>query len=314
MSDKSGNGPSSNNGLGLGRKMNLLYKRGTKAQNDNYTGKPGEITLDTTSSNLRIHDGETPGGRVLKAGDFDQASIENMIEGALYLHANSGDHDGRYHKKEYLDQLLQGVINNLEGKIHAQDVIRYVEGEQGEEFGWCDNVSDIEVRGQGNANPAWASFRSGIRAYRFESSRMNECWSSFHIDHDYAMNTPLYPHMHWAPEDDRTGTVRWGFEYTIAKGHAQGEDSVFPPSSIVYAETEITQASSHMHFITETSDAAAIPPDLAEPDSLIIIRFFRDATNDTYPGGVFGLKTDIHYQAARFATINKEPNFFGEDD
>lgn len=38
-----------------------LY-RGTSAQNDAFTGAAGEITMDTTNKELRLHDGSTAGG------------------------------------------------------------------------------------------------------------------------------------------------------------------------------------------------------------------------------------------------------------
>ena len=293
--------------------MRFRYRRGTKEENDQYVGLPGEVTLDVDSLNLRIHDGSTPGGRVMKSTDFDQTDVENLIGAELYLHSQSGDHDGRYYKKNVLDGLIEGLINLKENRIHAQDVLRYVDNDGEIEYGWVDNVSNFEIRGQGNSDPDWQPFRSGIRAYRFEAGKMNEVWSSFHINHDYALGTPVYPHVHWSPEDDGLGTVRWGFEYTVAKGHAQAEGSVFEPTTIVHGETEITEPSAYKHFVTETSDELSIPPDKLEPDSIVLIRFFRDANNDTYNGGVFGLKSDLHYQAARFATKNKAPNFFGDE-
>lgn len=42
--------------------MGILFKRGTKEQNDNYVGKEGEITIDVTGNTIRIHNGVTPGG------------------------------------------------------------------------------------------------------------------------------------------------------------------------------------------------------------------------------------------------------------
>lgn len=40
----------------------LLIKRGDTANNDEYTGLSGEITMDTDTKTIRIHDGETAGG------------------------------------------------------------------------------------------------------------------------------------------------------------------------------------------------------------------------------------------------------------
>jgi len=43
----------------------ILWKGGTASQNDAYTGDSGEITIDTDSHRIRVHDGETPGGTAL---------------------------------------------------------------------------------------------------------------------------------------------------------------------------------------------------------------------------------------------------------
>lgn len=43
----------------------LQFRRGTTAQNDNYTGSVGELTIDVDVDTLRIHDGSTPGGHTM---------------------------------------------------------------------------------------------------------------------------------------------------------------------------------------------------------------------------------------------------------
>lgn len=45
--------------------IDILLKRGTKSQNDQYTGKSGELIFDNESKQLRIHDGSTKGGFVV---------------------------------------------------------------------------------------------------------------------------------------------------------------------------------------------------------------------------------------------------------
>ena len=40
----------------------IQIRRGTAAEHSNFTGAIGEITMDTTSNTLRVHDGVTPGG------------------------------------------------------------------------------------------------------------------------------------------------------------------------------------------------------------------------------------------------------------
>jgi len=47
----------------------LQFRRGTSAQNNAFTGAAGEITLDTDTNNIRIHDGATAGGaEIIPAG------------------------------------------------------------------------------------------------------------------------------------------------------------------------------------------------------------------------------------------------------
>jgi len=40
----------------------VQFRRGTAAENDAFTGAVGEITVDTTNKQLRVHDGSTAGG------------------------------------------------------------------------------------------------------------------------------------------------------------------------------------------------------------------------------------------------------------
>lgn len=43
----------------------VQHRRGTAAQNDAFTGLPGEITVDLDNKTIRVHDGETAGGTAL---------------------------------------------------------------------------------------------------------------------------------------------------------------------------------------------------------------------------------------------------------
>jgi hypothetical protein len=175
--------------------------------------------------------------------------------------------------------------------------------------GWRDNIIpfDIEV---GNPNaPVLNIFVGNIKRYSFFAGELTEAGGSWHIDHDYKMGTPLYLHVHWSYVGADIGTVRWGFEYTVAKGHQQ---AAFPEPTTVYVEQSTTGVS-RMHYVAEVSDADAIPGAGIEPDTLIQVRCFRDGAhaNDTLDGDIFGLCMDLHYLADKATTPNKAPNFFG---
>jgi hypothetical protein len=125
------------------------------------------------------------------------------------------------------------------------------------------------------------------------------------------MGTKLYPHVHWSINSDATGAVRWGIEYSLAKGHQQAP---FGPTTTVYVEQACIGVP-YMHYVAEVSEANAIDGTLLEiePDTMVICRIFRDGAhpNDTLDADVFGIMADLHYQADKATTPNKSPNFFG---
>lgn len=175
--------------------------------------------------------------------------------------------------------------------------------------GWRDNIVQLDVQ-VGNVDaPVLNIFRDGIHAYAFFAGELSEAFANFHIDHDYALGTALYPHIHWAVNTTATGTVRWGIEYTVAKGHGQG---AFGPTTTVYVE-QSSDGTQYKHYVAEVSDGNAIPGTGIEPDTLILCRFFRDGAhaNDTLDADVFVFCVDLHYQADKATTPNKAPDFFG---
>jgi hypothetical protein len=175
-------------------------------------------------------------------------------------------------------------------------------------LGWRDNVVPLTLRG-GITEPPMQLFKDSIYLLAFSQSQMQEAYAVFHIDHDYALGTAIYPHIHWSVNDSSVGTVRWGFEYSIAKGHQQ---QAFGNSVTKYIEQPTTGVP-YMHYVAELADSDAIPGTGIEPDTLIIMRIFRDAShsNDTLDAQSFGICVDLHYQANRSSTPNKRPNFYG---
>ncbi len=178
---------------------------------------------------------------------------------------------------------------------------------------WRDNVADFNsARVTGASQPTWSALKDGIYAWEFSNSTMNELHVSFHIGHDQCTTEgyrKLYPHIHWCGVGG-SGTVRWGMEYTYAKGHGQ---EAFPASTTVYIE-QAFDGTDYTHQIAETPDGDALDLSNLETDGLLLARIFRDAShaNDTYNGtSCFGLYADLHYQASYFGTPQKSPNFFG---
>lgn len=162
--------------------------------------------------------------------------------------------------------------------------------------------------------PTWSTLRDGISAYTFSPTQMKEVWVSFHINHDYAPGTPLYPHVHFVPTtNEAAGVVRWGIEYAYSRGHSRG---TFPTTQTVYIEHTVEANQQYCHYISEVADDAVIFDQSTEVDGVLLCRVFRDAThaNDTYTGEVAGIFVDMHYLSDRDSTVNKKPNFYDPEE
>ncbi len=176
-------------------------------------------------------------------------------------------------------------------------------------LGWRDNIVELKVDSSSPNAPTLEAFRGSILAWKFPPNELTEAHSAWHIDHDYALGTKLYVHVHWSPKTTNTGTVRWGFEYTVAKGHQQ---QAFPTTTTVYVEQAAT-GTAYLHYVGEVSESDAIDGAVLgiEPDTVILVRLFRDGAhvNDTFESDVFVSFIDLHYQANRATTPFKAPNF-----
>ena len=68
----------------------LQIRRGTSAQNDNFTGLAGEITFDTDNKTIRVHDGQKLGGYPIARADdipnatFDIGTVSDDFWGNLF--------------------------------------------------------------------------------------------------------------------------------------------------------------------------------------------------------------------------------------
>lgn len=175
-------------------------------------------------------------------------------------------------------------------------------------IGWRDNIVPIYADLSLANAPTLDPFLNNIKAYAFAANEVTEAYAVWHIDHDYLLGSALYPHVHWAITTTNTGTVRWGVEYTIAKGHGQG---AFTTATTVYIE-QASDGTARKHYVAEVTEGNTIPGTNIEPDTIIMARLFRDGThvNDTLEVPVFGLCLDLHYQCDKAATPNKVPNFY----
>jgi hypothetical protein len=75
--------------------LQVQFRRGTTQQNQSFTGAAGEISVDTTLKQLRLHDGSTAGGSALPAvgtvNTFTNTQVFNgsaSVVGSTFLNAS----------------------------------------------------------------------------------------------------------------------------------------------------------------------------------------------------------------------------------
>lgn len=181
--------------------------------------------------------------------------------------------------------------------------------------GWRDLTAEITTRGSGANNPTWTKFiddgagSQGIFAYEFEHNKNREFWMVFHVDHDYAIGTDIFFHVHFSLQSNSSGNIGWACEYTIAQGHQQGTPSVFSNTSTANMQVAVDANSAYEHHVAEVS--VGISDSDLEPDCLILCRFYRDNTVvNNIAASVWGFTADIHYQVDRYSTKNRLPDFY----
>jgi len=180
--------------------------------------------------------------------------------------------------------------------------------------GWRDMFGSFtNAKITGTNEPTWTKVvddgagSTGVYAYAFSPTVLNELWVMFQVDHDFAIGTAFYPHIHWLPDNVDTGVVRWGIEWSAAQSHSQ---DVFGNTFTIFIE-ETASGVINQHMLAEVADPGITVPG-AEPGMIILARVFRDAThaNDTFTGNAIGLNLDAHFQVDRDSTLNKEPPFY----
>mgnify|MGYP000680904861 CR=1 FL=1 len=174
-------------------------------------------------------------------------------------------------------------------------------------LGWKDNIAPFSTaQGNGTTEPVWEDIGNGNYAMNFTTG--DELFVQFHVDHDYALGTKAYPHVHFICQQAQTAgtTVTWEFAYRIAKGHSQGDSLITAPRTTIlltytYDGTEVAGE----HIVVECSDLDAF--DLIEPDTVIMAGV--TLLSETASGKIYGLMADLHYQSDRETTPFKSPNF-----
>lgn len=176
--------------------------------------------------------------------------------------------------------------------------VKGVTSSTGFQSGWRDLlISGLALR-NGTSAPTFAVWRGGVYQNRY--SRGDEAHGAWHIQHDYKPGSDVYMHVHVTPTNTNTGNIKFGFEWTYARGYSV--DLFSNTTTTTYVE-QAGAGSIGAHQIIES---APITIPNCEVDGVIGFRVFRDnAGGDTYTGDCFLIQVDLHYEVDRFATLNR---------
>ena len=172
-------------------------------------------------------------------------------------------------------------------------------------FGWRDLRAPAVAAATGAGTPSLQNFGptggGAIKQYRLAVG--DSLYFAAHVDHDYAVGTTAFPHVHWTTNGTDVNTVKWQMTYVIAKGHNQ---AAFGTDTVITME-EAASGTAWQHMVTEDATGFSI----LEPDTLIICEVERITNGGSENAdSVFLLFVDWHYQVQQYATLNRSPNFY----
>lgn len=91
----------------------IQIRRGSAAQHESFTGAVGEITMDTTNTTLRLHDGVTPGGHTIGA----TAALPDGIDFVVDSQLPTAENNYTWYRKYQSGWIEQGGVNNDGGSV-----------------------------------------------------------------------------------------------------------------------------------------------------------------------------------------------------
>lgn len=176
--------------------------------------------------------------------------------------------------------------------------------------GWADIVAELYTRG-GPASPVPTVFRNGIYLYEFQPADTLEVFSNFHMPHAWKVGSMVYPHFHFSTTSNASGTVRIGFEYTMANRHEDSGNITFGATQTIAVNFFIAANSAYEHFVCEAPDLGGINATTLNVDGMILCRIYREGAHvsDDFPDSIWGITADLHIEVDKASTPYRAPDF-----
>ena len=118
----------------------VQFRRGTAAQNNNFTGAEGELSVNLSNYSLRLHDGATAGGYEIARQDFTNASFGATVLPALNTTYNLGSSGFKF-----LNVHSQEFTGDLTGNADTATALQTARTINGVSF---DGTADITIEAE----------------------------------------------------------------------------------------------------------------------------------------------------------------------
>ena len=118
----------------------VQFRRGTAAQNNNFTGAEGELSVNLSNYALRLHDGATAGGYEIARQDFTNASFGATVLPALNTTYNLGSSGFKF-----LNVHSQEFTGDLTGNADTATALQTARTINGVSF---DGTADITIEAE----------------------------------------------------------------------------------------------------------------------------------------------------------------------
>ena len=115
----------------------VQFRRGTAAQNNNFTGAEGELSVNLSNYSLRLHDGATAGGYEIARKDFS-----NVEFGATVLPSSNTSYNLGSSAFKFLNVFSQEFTGDLTGNADTATALETARTINGVSF---DGTADITI-------------------------------------------------------------------------------------------------------------------------------------------------------------------------
>ena len=195
--------------------------------------------------------------------------------------------DFQYHKdrRTGITMRVGDIDNDTYFEIEDDGFFRLVET-----VAWEDlRVPISGVRLPAANAPTWIAYK-GSQVLAFDGTSTDTIFFVAQMPHTYKEASDIKAHVHWVPEDNTAGNVKWQFTYSWV-----GAGAAFPSETTVTkigATPEVTD----QHTITNIVDITAIDDGTSSMILCSLARLGSDP-QDTYDAkDVYLLEVDFHFQ------------------